>query len=373
MAVKTYADRAKQIMNKYKKRLGDNFDKGDVLALEAMNRELSGLRDEQEAVRMEELPENPNVFQGGGVLGPERLSTSHLNLGLGKFSDPNKLRPTNNTFSGGKKSGGLFSSLSEGDQFKSRVPWLGMASGIVGNMLMNKKIDLPTYDYEEYTPGQITPNLVNFGREREQTMRERDIANSMLMGASRGVGSQAGLMENLQAGMTGTQRVAGDMFGQSLEREGTMNAQIMNEAQRANESMKLQAAEINQRNKMYATGLERENVMIDADRRDARTSGIMGAITGYGKDRMAADQYDQMLEIATPENYRIGVGKDSPLRKLLGISPTMKRFFTDTGDTTSNTEPKKEKGGQLSTIQLFGDEEYGKIMMRVNKRNKTKK
>jgi len=248
-----------------------------------------------------------------------------------------------------------------------------MASGIYNRCkanLMNKEIDLPEYNYEEYKPGQVSPNLVNYGREREQVMRERDQANQMVMGAARGSGSQASLMENIQAGATGTQRVAGDQFGRSLETEGNMNAQIMNESQQLNEANRQRASEMNNRNQMFATNLERENMMINADRKDARTSGIMGAITGYGKDRMAADQYDQMLEMATPENYRMGVGKDSPLRRLLGVSPTMKRFFNNTGDVTS--EPKMEKGGQLSSIQLFGDEEYERLMMRT-KRNKNKK
>jgi len=38
---KTFASEAKTIMNKYKTRLGEKFDKGDALALEAMNQELT--------------------------------------------------------------------------------------------------------------------------------------------------------------------------------------------------------------------------------------------------------------------------------------------------------------------------------------------
>jgi ribosomal protein S17E len=37
MAKKTYAQEAKAIMNKYKLRLGDKFDKNDPFAREAMN------------------------------------------------------------------------------------------------------------------------------------------------------------------------------------------------------------------------------------------------------------------------------------------------------------------------------------------------
>jgi len=60
---KSFADEAKTIMNKYKPRLGEKFDKGDVLALEAMNQELAGLRDKQEKERVQELIKNANTEQ----------------------------------------------------------------------------------------------------------------------------------------------------------------------------------------------------------------------------------------------------------------------------------------------------------------------
>lgn len=366
MSTKTYADKAKSIMNKYKRRLGENFDKGDVLALEAMNQELSALREEQEVTRLREVPTTPDQsFQGGGVLGPESLDLSRLMPRLGNLSGHDTLRPTNNPFTAGSGKKGL-SFLSEGDDFKSRVPWLGMASGIAGNLLMNRKVDLPTYKHEDFTPTKASANLVNYGREREQIGEEKDLATNILMGQARGMGSQAGLMENIQAGVTGTQRVAGEQFGRSLENEGNINAQILNETSRFNAAQRAQAQEMNMRSKLYGTQMERENVMIDAERRDARTQGIMDSIIGYGRDRMKADQYDRMLQIATPDDYRIEVGKDSKLRKLFGISPTMKRFFTNPEDLTS------ENGGQLPTLRLFGDDEYEKIMLRANRFKKKK-
>lgn len=361
MKAKTYADRARQIINKYKKRLGDNFDKGDKLALEAMNQELSVLKEEQEETRIKMFEKSvldnqdaigfPIFFEGGDLDEPE------------KEPDPLVKR---------RLADSLFPVAKEGDSYKSRVPWLGMASQIASSLLANRKMNLPKYEYEDYIPTTLSPELVNFGREREQIMRNRDLANAMIMSRARGTGSQAGLMENLQAGLTETQRVAGDQFGQSLEREGVTNAEILNRIQQANEANRMAAAEINARNRMYASNIERENAMIEADRRDAKIRGISSAITGYMKDRMTADKYDQMLEIATPENYRIGVGKDSRLASIFGFSPRAKRFFVDTGDTAAEegldtSKIKKEKGGQLSTIQLFGDDEYEKIMMRVKK------
>lgn len=274
----------------------------------------------------------------------------------------------------GSRLKGMFAPNAEGSPYKSRVPWLGAASQIVGNLLMNKQLDLPTYEYEEYTPSKATANLVNYGREREQVMRERDLANQMLMGAARGSGSQSSLMENIQAGVTGTQRAAGERFGTSLENEGNINAQILNQTSQFNAAQAMRAREMNERNRLLAQNMERENFMINADRKNARTQGIVGALTGYGKDRLKANQYDQMLEMMTPENYRMGVGKDSWLRNLFGISPDMKRFFVDTGDTiSSGTEEESAYGGQLGRISLFGDDEYEKIMMRAqNFKNKKK-
>jgi hypothetical protein len=77
----TYADRAKAIMNKYKTRLGEKFDKGDVLALEAMNQELQGLQRKQEKERIQKLIEGANdeqisqlsqALQGGGQGQPQQ-------------------------------------------------------------------------------------------------------------------------------------------------------------------------------------------------------------------------------------------------------------------------------------------------------------
>ena len=65
MAIKTYAQEAKTIMNKYKLRLGDKFDKSDPLALAAMNAELTTLQRKQEATRETELGAAPQFANGG--------------------------------------------------------------------------------------------------------------------------------------------------------------------------------------------------------------------------------------------------------------------------------------------------------------------
>ena len=67
MATQTFASRAKRITNKYKRRLGDNFNKYDPIAQESMNLELENLKQEQEQVRAEMgLDEYSQEYANGG-------------------------------------------------------------------------------------------------------------------------------------------------------------------------------------------------------------------------------------------------------------------------------------------------------------------
>jgi hypothetical protein len=330
MASKTYADEAKSIMNRYKIRLGDKFDRGDKLSLEAMNQELSDLRDRQEAERISTMGDDEfREYCRGGKLKLEtggELPKFQLGANILAAIAPNADKI--GAFAQGRKSalGG-----SGGDTpFKSRVPWLGAASGVIGNLMMNRPVDLPEFDAPEYKPTKATANLVDFSRGREQTMRERDIANALVSGAARGRGSQAGLTETMLAGTTATQRTAGEAFEKSVEEEANINAQIMNQVGQFNVGQEAQAARLNLQNKMFGFQGERENELINMERRDARTKGVLGSLQGYGKDVMAAGQYDQMLAMMAPENYMLGAGDDPWWKKVLQISPEMKINFRDT-------------------------------------------
>jgi len=63
---KTFAVLAKEIISKYKKRLGENFERDDPMAVEAMNRELQALMAQQEAVRAQTLEGDEVVKCRGG-------------------------------------------------------------------------------------------------------------------------------------------------------------------------------------------------------------------------------------------------------------------------------------------------------------------
>ena len=81
-----FADEARAIMKKYEPRLGPDFDKGDTLALEAMNQELRGLQREQEKARIQKLIEGASdeqisqlgqALQGGGQGQDQGVRISH--------------------------------------------------------------------------------------------------------------------------------------------------------------------------------------------------------------------------------------------------------------------------------------------------------
>lgn len=502
---KSFAQEARSITNRYKLRLGDKFDKGDTLALEAMNQELSALRERQEQARIDELSEDGKFCKGGKL--PKRATGGMLpeyqgpgeypnylplntkpaypynqyfadaildtDFGNMKYPSPYDLiqgrsplsplnRPTmlkgatitgtnpnvnpnpsiyrpnnfhlslgnepnmamslpggtqgffnaNRVYDGGildgvtisgnkvavkpstKKStlpavatptpiddsgidpydldinnldwnrvgdgSGLAnrglnttpdtlpatSAEAMADQtgsapvegqspFKSRVPWMGAAASAIGSILANRKLDLPEYEYEEYKPEQRAARLVDYSRAREQTLRERDLANAIIQRQARGRGSQAGLMETILAGTTGTQRQAGTEYGQSIEQQQNVNAQIRNQVAAENARMNIAAAQMNAQNKMYATQIERENAMIDAQRKSDQILGITDAFTGYMQDRQSANVYDQMMNMELGRNPNYGVTQADPTfwRRIAGITdPITEVNFRNTND-----------------------------------------
>ncbi len=444
----TYAARAKTIMNRYKPRLGEKFDNGDSLSLEAMNQELTALQQEQEQARAVQQQKDQQfeetavqTFANGGKLNKRQQQTlstilanrntpfgqqgfqeqglfakggtlpryqiggtfnaqnydfpqldtpiNYLNPQTGAFTnipgaqqqpgggvgygdrvslaqnqDFNTLQAANQSpanlqfdpitslgqyqdqasfgafddpsgflasqgLTGQNSLTGKVSQTDTGDDFtpfKSRVPYFGAVAQGLGSVLANRKID---FGDQTLTAQQVQPQTVDFSREREQFQRDRDIAQSQIRRSASQTGSQAQAMQNIITGATGTQRALGRQTSKSLQGEENINAQIRNQASQFNATQRARTAGLNLRR-------ERENLLINEQRRSGRIQGVAGAITGYGKDRVAADQYDQMLSIMAPENYQLGQDQDSALRRLLQISPTMKRQFQRGTATLSN-------------------------------------
>ena len=481
----TYAQRAKTIMNRYKLRLGDKFDKGDSLAVASMNAELTELQNEQEQsrqaqaqVQQQEQQEAIQQFADGGKLTKKQQSslsqileqlpqgtvqkegvfqnqagdTVYSNVGSqnnprfvsdppAAFRDPQKfigdnreqniqqglvnpqpvqvpLRQQYNTgpapepgsqyipqfgsggnlfqqgfnqfgtapqlqqpqgingvgqyiqqqsngmnlsnqgtmglnmnqpgggqtfmdnFMQGTPSGGGGGAPMGGgtDSFSSRVPWSSAISG-VGDIIANSiKVDMPKYNYEEYKPTKAQANLVDYRREREQVGRERDLANAQIARGAKNRGSQAGLMENILAGQTATQRTAGQQFGQSLEREGNVNAQIKNRVQAQNQQIDMNAFQINSRNKQFATQLERQDALMSNTQKQNVVRAGTGIVSGYLNDRQQASQYDQMvnMEMARNPNYSLQQADPTFWRRFAGITDPIEEInFRNTNDKSN--------------------------------------
>jgi len=367
---KTPAQHVQSIMNRYKIRLGDDFDKGDRLANESMKQEIAVVRKKAEEIRISKLsPKNylkelTEKAYGGelpeyGGLNPV---SQFLNTRLGKTQssgidfDPNSVNSFNrgsawdslglnrgtdptSVFGGDMNDLGNSATGTAGDTpFKSRVPWMGAAAGVIGSLMGNRKLDLPEYEAMDYNPTNITANLVDYSRGREGTVREREDANALINANARGTGSQSGLMDQLLAGTTATQEVAGQQINASLENEGNVNAQIKNQVGAQNAQLDLNAAQMNMQNEMYANRMNRENMMINADRKDARISGVINNVKGYAKDRTRANQYDQMINVMAPDNYKAVAGKDSSFRKFMGFSPDFLMKHFNTKDKSSDSK-----------------------------------
>jgi hypothetical protein len=341
---------------------------------------LSELQSRQEETRINELPigDQPVArqfakggplpqFQGPGLLGqflaPGTAPTLADPLGttsVGGFQQQ-QLGPgfgQSTGFNLGSNSGSFLNSVGEGvgnllgggqEGFQSRVPWFGAAAQGIGSLLGNRQVDfaeLPEFDVPDVEAPQVAPNLVDFTRGRQKIGRERDIANQVIRRQAKGTGSKSALLENVLAGATGTQRIAGEGIEESIENQGNINAQIRNQAAQFNAQQEAQARAINARNKLFGAQfgqqnalIGRENELINQQRRDSQIGGLTSAVTGYGRDLMAANQYDQMIDIigGNNPNYQITQGPDSPFRRLFQITRDAKINFRNTDDTALNT------------------------------------
>ena len=212
-----------------------------------------------------------------------------------------------------------------GGAYNSRVPWIGAAAEGAAAIFGNQQIDFS--GLPELKAAQVSPQEVSFAREREEVKRQQELANSQIRRAAKQGGSQASLVGNTIAGATGTQRVASTQFGQSIQQEGNVNAQIRNQANQFNAQSQNR---VNQQN----FERDREELLINQQRRDAQIGGVGNAISGYGSDLMSANQYDQMINMLSADNpnYDFTGGQDSKLRRFFQVSQPIQKTFLNTGD-----------------------------------------
>lgn len=217
------------------------------------------------------------------------------------------------------------------EMFQSRVPWWGAAAQGLGSILANRQIDFgePLEGVEDLTAQQIAARQVDYSRSREQIQRERDRAQGQIRRAARGRGTAQGLTGATIGGATETQRVAGQQFTQSQEAEANRNAQIKNQVAMFNAQQRAQTGQINLRTAMMRDQIARENQLINVSRRGEQIAGGLGALTQYGKDRLSAQQYDQMINMGIADKDYGFVQQDPTfLRRLLGVTdPASVQFY----------------------------------------------
>jgi hypothetical protein len=217
------------------------------------------------------------------------------------------------------------------DMFQSRVPWWGAAATGLGNILANRQLDLPAGEnIEDVTAQQIAPRLVDYSRSREQIQRERDRSQAQIRSVARSRGTQQGLTQTTIAGATATQGIAGQQFTASQEAQANKNAQIKQATNMFNAQQRSQADQTNLRSAMMREQLERENQLINAGRRGQQISGVAGAITQYGQDRIASGQYDQLINMRMADKD-FGFQQDDPTfgRRFFGVTDPARIQFNN--------------------------------------------
>ena len=81
---------------------------------------------------------------------------------------------------------------------------------------------------------------------------------------------------------------------------------------------------------------ERENLLINEQRRAGRIGGVTGAVTGYGKDLLSSSKYDQMMRMMEPDNFKLlAPEQQNWLLRTLGVSDKAVLGFKNTGDTAT--------------------------------------
>ena len=378
---KTYADRAKSIMKKYEPRLGEKFDKGDILSLEAMNQELRGLQNEQEKARVMESVKNANTeqisqlsqafqqqsqggeqpqttdqyslggkidvdaftyaeggrlpqYEGGGftpsyattpTLNTPELSTNFASQGINFGSSPETMA---NTFAPSQVNQANLldwtpdtQSKVGGDPFQERVPWLGSALNAASS-LIGSKIDP---EVGKIKPRSLTPETVSYEPERQALRRDYTSAVNVLGRQGASTGSRAAMMENRIAGITGAQKNLGRGLSSSYQNEGNINAQLGQQAGlaefRANTQADIYNSRIEQQAGIYNTRLQ-----------DQKFQGLLGAGTQYMQDRLGAGQRNAMYQMMTPRNQRLNQINDTPFKRAMGFSADPEMQFFDTND-----------------------------------------
>jgi cell division protein FtsL len=330
----TFAERAKAIQSKYKKRLGEDFQKDDYLARQAMNMELQKLKEEQESVRknmgVQEAARHvlankddyspTTVKRANFAHNASKWNKKRFGGGLPKYQEPNKENNYGNLerldlipFGGidipeinmdlreSKESKESKESL---DEYNPTISVLPLAASVIGNAYsgLTAKDRAVSPEYERMSPEEIS-----LASERESIRRRSEATKNTVSRQARGLGLSGGAATTRGIiGLTEADRVAGEALSRSYMQEELANAQARERARRFN----------------LGLGAREEDMRLSEEIRtqelqDQAIQNILQSVSGYATDVNRARTYADITNAMSPEYAMYEDPEQSLVNKLL--------------------------------------------------------
>lgn len=371
----SFAQRARQIINKYKTRLGDDLSKADPLALEAFNAEMGRLKNQQEEVRtklglVDDVPMGLNGLDLTRLKYPKTDWSSYLQLdpsvmeppqfakplkapqpaqktmpefpevkplGTGILREDNGLLPTQNAEATplttasktvAEKTGiplvtyqEINQEINQDNKNFSQVSPLGLVASVASGLMLAKQ----ARDFEtdtDYRP--ISPRLVNFGEARAQVQAVGQGAKADLLRAARNTGNLPQYLNTIAGGVGEITSKTNEALIRLNTAEIEKNADIINRVNMFNADNLVRARQQKNQLKLYKDRLRAQAL-------DTILSGVARHASDIGKARSMDMAYGMPYEGLYGESYEHIV---DPNYKNLPVSQRAINYLTSSPRTT---------------------------------------
>ena len=254
---KTFAERAKEIKNKYSRAEFDSIERRDMM------KELEALRDEQEEIReaMNIVDKADDMDKAGDAVSQyiaKPTTTITMPSWYVNATNPSGVRPLNamNTApvdnikvpTVGKAINTPNSLITPNQKFRplqtSATPYIVSAAasmlGDLGSLVSMYKTRPNTLNLP-----RVAPTKVNLQPEREAATRAYNTNKNVALRYSRDMSNPANAYANQMAGLSSLQGSYGDIIGQSYMNEANTNAQLQQQANMTNAQFAAEEAKAN--------------------------------------------------------------------------------------------------------------------------------
>jgi len=334
---KTFAQRAKAIIKKYKRADFDEIEKGERDA------ELDALAQEQEAVRQASgIAQQEQQFANGGmmnsypdggfiagqaydVFGNVIDAQNQLASATGQpqptqygpagaspaIPQPQSINqpianqaPQLPTTLQGVQPGAPIGAEQD-TPYRGNVSPVGLISSVAGNLpgLFTKAKDVKL--------GRLTPEKVDLTKERQGIEQRANVSAAIARRNARTAGSAGQYLSNVGAVETSLQRETGQQLGRSFQAEETANARERARTAAANAAIEEREIDINARERGAA--------------KTAKTRALQGitkGITGFARDKSRTTSAYDALNLLSPNYGLVNVENDRQ-----GIDKILKRKY----------------------------------------------